>query len=132
MDDEGENYLGVFNIDDTLLNYINASSEFYLNNGILTINKINNLKISFTQPLMLFCSDNENPPNSIESKLTNDYIIDNTISGYKIFDNSINSNKIINLVTDKILFNDINNIIYSDENGDITEDKINNNLFNIN
>lgn len=101
MNDDGNNdYLGVLNETDNINDYLVGWSEFYLdNNNILTINKIIDTKIKFTNNNMLLASDNL--INTIETKLSNDYIIDNTING----------SKLINLVTWKILFYGVNNLI---------------------
>lgn len=115
------NYIGVYNEDDSLLPYIANSTEFYLSpNGILTIAKILFSKIQFTNPFVLLGSNDESE--TIETKVTNDYINDNSINGDKII--SINSQKLI--------FNNAWSILYSDNSLLLHEDKINDNLFLLN
>lgn len=75
-------YISLFNENNTIIPFIEGWSEFYLNNEILTILKILYSKININQPLMLVCSDSLN--NTILWKITNDYIIDNSINGNKL------------------------------------------------
>lgn len=71
---------------------------------------------------MVLASDNNTPPNTIETKIINDYITDNWIYGAKI----------INLLTWKILFIWQYKILMSDWLGNTIENIIDNNYINDN
>lgn len=100
----GQDYIWLFNNLDIDLSQ-NTSNMIILNNqGQLIINdKVISIQyLLFSTPYTLFGSDINNI--AIETKITNDYINDNWING----------NKLMNLLTWKILFSGVNNLIFSD------------------
>jgi hypothetical protein len=86
MDNTDDNYISLFN-QSTVLVADNDTIKSNINNQ-LYINQVNNTLIKNTLPYILLATDISN--STIQTKLTNDYIIDATI----------NQSKILNLVSD--------------------------------
>jgi hypothetical protein len=96
----------IVKIDDETIKY-NDDDELYINQ----IDNINKIKVD--EPYKILVSNNDLIPITILSKLTNDYIIDETINKIKIYGLTTDLNNIINKFLDYYTKIESNNLYYS-------------------